>query len=110
VLLLLLLSLSLSLFKATFTQTHILADNFWRAVRVGNYLVAGELVKSLVVRGGFGFNFLHYQALSLSDGKPFDTFRRISVTKKPYNNLNITPIHCACINPDPSYLQRMCIH
>jgi ankyrin repeat protein len=32
---------------------------------------------------------------------------RASVTKKANTNRDITPLHCACINPNPKYLKAM---
>lgn len=53
-----------------------------------------------------GFNQLH--AISLkSDGTPLGTFRTVSVRKKCYGNYRITPLHCACINPDTKYLSEL---
>jgi tetrahydromethanopterin S-methyltransferase subunit A len=39
------------------------------------------------------------------DGKQdLDKFRAISVTKKPLENMGVTPIHAACINPNTRYV------
>lgn len=57
-------------------------------------------------RGGWGFNFLHQQAL-LNENQDFDKFKSVSVTKKPIGNMTITPIHMACINPNPKYVKNL---
>lgn len=79
---------------------NLVSDNVWHAVQVGDRHIAGYLLELLEKRGGWGFNVLHKQAL-LNDDKPFDKFRAVSVTKKPYGNMTITPIHMAAINPNP---------
>lgn len=51
----------------------------------------------------WGFNQLHADVLS-EDAK-LEKVLKQSVTKKANTNKNITPIHCASINPDASYLK-----
>jgi ankyrin repeat protein len=53
----------------------------------------------------FGFNQLHADVLS---DKPLpEKVLRQSVTKKANTNRDITPLHCACINPNPKYLKAL---
>lgn len=52
-------------------------------------------------------NKLHVQALSLED-EDFGEFKAVSVTKKMLKeNKQITPVHLACINPNPKYLKKL---
>eukprot|EP01113_Clastostelium_recurvatum_P021438 TRINITY_DN2540_c0_g1_i2.p1 TRINITY_DN2540_c0_g1~~TRINITY_DN2540_c0_g1_i2.p1 ORF type:complete len:2019 (-),score=594.67 TRINITY_DN2540_c0_g1_i2:668-6724(-) len=79
-----------------------------KAVRAGNREVAGWLVKKLVSDDGFGYNIVHQETLTLHDGESFSgTIRKTSVTKKPIDGRRMTPLHTACINPDPKYLLEL---
>jgi ankyrin repeat protein len=85
-----------------------LSNNVCNAVRYGNYELAGKVVSLAIKRGGFGYNFLHEQALTLRDNKPFTPFKSVSVVKKCFHdNAKLTPIHFAAINPNPFYLQTL---
>jgi hypothetical protein len=59
-----------------------------------------------VAGGGWGFNFLHKEAL-LNTNQEFTKFKGVSVWKKPLSNLGITPVHMAAINPNPKYLKEL---
>ena len=83
------------------------ATNVVFAIQAGNRKVAAKLVEILVKRDGFGFNFLHHQALAYDGDKEFDEFRRTSVTKKPLENFGVAPLHCAAINPEVKYLKSL---
>lgn len=54
----------------------------------------------------FGFNQLHVDVLS-DDGTEPEKVLKVSVTKKAITNKDITPLHCACINPNPKYLKML---
>jgi ankyrin repeat protein/predicted DNA-binding WGR domain protein len=83
-----------------------LSDNVYFAVRAGNHKVAGHVIENLVKKGGFGFNPLHYQ-VALFENEELEKFRAVSVTKKPYANKIIAPLHTAAINPNPKYLKAL---
>ena len=53
----------------------------------------------------FGFNQLHSDVLS--DDAQLDKVLRQSVTKKANTNRDLTPLHCACINPNPKYIKAL---
>ncbi|XP_066280586.1 poly [ADP-ribose] polymerase tankyrase-like isoform X1 [Branchiostoma lanceolatum] len=83
-----------------------LFDNIYLAVRAGHRKLAGKLVEMAEKGGGYGFNQLHKEVL-LFDKQELTTFRAVSVKKKPYGNQVMTPLHCAAINPNPKYLQKL---
>jgi hypothetical protein len=77
----------------------------YEAVRAGNRKIAYETVKNMVQYPNFGFNQLHADVLS--DDAVLDKVLRQSVTKKANTNRDLTPLHCACINPNPKYLKAL---
>ncbi|XP_078592750.1 poly [ADP-ribose] polymerase tankyrase-like isoform X2 [Branchiostoma floridae x Branchiostoma japonicum] len=83
-----------------------LFDNIHLAIRAGHRKLAGKLIEMAGKGGGYGFNQLHKEVL-LFDKQELTTFRAVSVKKKPYGNQVITPLHCAAINPNPKYLQKL---
>jgi hypothetical protein len=93
------------LFKLAPQSEQYLQSYLCEAVRAGNRAVAHFIVKSLVQYPNFGFNQLHADVLS--DDAVLDKVLRQSVTKKANTNRDITPLHCACINPNPKYLRAL---
>lgn len=81
-------------------------NNIVFAVLRGHRDLAGKLMQDALNRGGFGFNFLHKDVLVFNneDLKPFQS---ASVRKKPFSNHAMTPLHCACINPNTKYLEKL---
>jgi ankyrin repeat protein len=77
----------------------------YEAVRAGNRRLAYELIKNMVKYPNFGFNNLHEEVLS--DDAELAKVLKVSVTKKANTNKDITPLHCACINPNPKFLKAM---
>ena len=59
----------------------------------------------MVQHPNFGFNQLHADVLS--DDAVLEKVLRQSTTKKANTNRDITPLHCACINPNPKYLRAL---
>ncbi|XP_065199282.1 poly [ADP-ribose] polymerase tankyrase-like isoform X2 [Sycon ciliatum] len=93
--------------KALYDLQHQAMLNMYQAVRFGNRAMAQHMVKKMLGSGGWDMNALHLQSLS-DDGKPFDAFREVSVTKKGgSNNKSIAPVHMAAINPDSKYLAEL---
>jgi hypothetical protein len=58
-------------------------------LQVGNRKLAGFFIEWFEKKGGWGFNFLHKQAL-LNDGKPFDHYKyRPSPPTHPQNPFSL---------------------
>lgn len=53
----------------------------------------------------FGFNKLHADVLS--DDAILEKVLKVSVAKKANTNKDITPLFCACINPNPKFLRAL---
>jgi ankyrin repeat protein len=70
-------------------------------VRFGNRKLAGKLAE---LYGSYQFNELHKQVL-LNDNQQLKQFKAVSVKKKAQDNRDVTPLHCACINPNTKYLK-----
>ena len=77
----------------------------YEAVRSGNRKIAHQLIKNMVQYPNFGFNQLHADVLS--DDAVLEKVLRQSVTKKANTNRDLTPLHCACINPNPKFLKAL---
>ena len=57
---------------------------------------------------GHGFNSAHIEVLKAENGSDLNCqLRANQCTKKPFANDFITPIHCACINPNVKYLKTL---
>ena len=76
--------------------------------RFGNRELAAHLIEKDVRRGGSSFSKF-YSAALVGTGDPWDgTIKEVSVNKKAdYSNKQMTPLHCACINPDTGPLEAM---
>eukprot|EP00741_Cyanophora_paradoxa_P023736 tig00021617_g22927.t1 len=83
-----------------------IARNLHRAVRAGNFALASHLVRDLAKREDYGFNKVHACALQNEEEYQLP-LRQMSVCKKPQDNDNVSPIHCAAINPEGRYLQKL---
>lgn len=85
-------------------------NNFYNgliyAIRAGHNQLAGQLIEEALTKGGYGFNLLHKEVL-LNTNEPLTPFKSVSVIKKVIYNDRITPLHCAAINPNPSYLTAL---
>lgn len=86
--------------------TATIYSNIVRAILAGNRKVAAFLIDKIKAFPNYGFNELHSQVLSL-DGADLPEFFKASVHKKASENEQVTPTHCACINPDPKYIKAM---
>ena len=77
-------------------------------IRVGDVTFAEFLLRELVKQNNFGFNELHHNVLkNYKPGESLPVFKSVSVGKKANMNLNITPLHFACINPNTSVLEQV---
>lgn len=82
-----------------------LSQNVYTAVRYGHRALAGAIVRDY--GSGGQFNDLHQHVL-LEDKTPLSkTFKAVSAKKKGQFNKDITPIHCAAINPNVQYLKDL---
>ena len=70
--------------------------------------MAAHLIEREVRLGGSSFSRFYTGALE-GQGDPWDgTIKEVSVNKKAdYSNRQITPLHCACINPNTGPLEAM---
>ncbi len=59
------------------------------AVRAGHHKLAGHFVKQATIRGGFGFNILHQQALLANKPEELGKFKGVSVTKKSFESYKV---------------------
>lgn len=97
----------------TFKQIYKLNPNIentlqsyaYEAVRAGNRKIAHELIKNMLKFPNFGFNQLH--ADTLTDDAELEKVLKVSVAKKANTNRDITPLFCACINPNPRFLKAL---
>ncbi|XP_076308551.1 LOW QUALITY PROTEIN: poly [ADP-ribose] polymerase tankyrase-like [Tachypleus tridentatus] len=87
-------------------KSESLYPNIVVALRHGHHKLAGQLIKECLEQGGHGFNKLHRDVL-LNEDEPLDKFRAVSVLKKPHENLKVTPLHCAAVNPNPKFLSSL---
>jgi len=71
----------------------------------GNLKLASSVVKQMVLEDN-GLNNLHLYSLTFTN-EELPQFRAVSVQKKPYENMGVTPLHMACINPNAKYLKAM---
>lgn len=77
------------------------------AIRGGNHEVAEGLIRVAVEDFQWGFGQLHFRVLSARRAEDLHNFRATSVTKKANSNMQITPLHCAAINPNESVLAKL---
>ena len=79
-----------------------------KLVLCGDRHNAGYLISLANTAGGFGFNFLHEEALTKEKASELTpNIKKVSVTKKPLGNSGITPLHCAAINPNAEILEAL---
>lgn len=77
-----------------------LGQKVYQAVRYGHRKLAGAMIKDY---GASYFNDIHQHVL-LQDKTPLKQFKPVSAKKKGTFNKDVTPIHCAAINPNVKYL------
>ena len=82
-------------------------QNIESAVLAGNIKVAAYLAKMMSKNQGYGMAILHKEVLIKNDPKKLPgNLKRPSYVAKIYGS-NITPIHLACINPNPKILESL---
>ncbi|CAF0899034.1 unnamed protein product [Didymodactylos carnosus] len=85
---------------------HYVYENIYHAVRSGNRKLAAHIIEDIEQNAFHGFNYLHKQVL-LYDNEDITINRASSVLKKTKHNSQITPVHCAAINPNSKYLKQL---
>jgi hypothetical protein len=78
---------------------------FHDAVRYGRRDIAAAILDPMIKNQNYGFNHLHLKALTQDD--KLGDFHRANVIKKSNTNNDITPVHCACINPNVNILKEL---
>lgn len=81
-------------------------DTVIEAIMFGHRKLAAHVVEA--APNGYGFNAVHAQVLAADNDEDLACKLRANMcTKKAFNNENVTPIHCACINPNVKYLKTL---
>ena len=75
------------------------------AAEHGNKNIVKHLIKKVAKLQNYGFNDLHHQVLEFKDDN-FDIKYKVSIGKKAVGNLEISPMHLACINPCEKVLKK----
>ena len=83
------------------------ASNVLQAIRAGNKAIAGEILKKNCEYNNYGFNVLHSDVLNADSADKLQIKVKTSLGKKSVTNMNITPMHVVCINPDARFIERM---
>ena len=90
--------------QQTFLKSQLM-NKLELVVMRGHFELAGSIMKG--DQEGYGYNFLHKDVLTKTTEDLPATIRADSVRKKPGNQSMMTPLHCACINPNKKYLERL---
>jgi hypothetical protein len=76
------------------------------AIRVGDRHLSAFILNEIAKLPNYRFNELHHNVLlDYKEGVAIPDFKSVSVTKQATNNLKITPMHFACINPNVNVLK-----
>ncbi|CAF0785252.1 unnamed protein product [Brachionus calyciflorus] len=87
-------------------DTRFIYENIYRAILFGHRKLAAYLIEN--APSGHGFNQVHIEVLKAENDSDLKCqLRSNQCTKKPFSNDFITPIHCACINPNVKYLKTL---
>lgn len=94
------------------SQNHLkhqlLYNTVQKAVVMGNLSLSKALMKYCVDSDGYNLNEFHYLALAAQSVEEIAHIKRMNVTKKSLSSFrDITPIHCAAINPNGDILKYM---
>ncbi len=71
-----------------------------KVLRKGTRLVAEFLITRGVKNDGYGLTEFYKLALMSKNETPLKDIKKVSVTKKAFGCNNISPLHCACLNPN----------
>lgn len=81
-------------------------ESTWRALIRGHRQLASHVMQ--MTPAGHGWNAVHTEVLKADNDAELTCLLRANMcTKKPFTNDAITPIHCACINPNVKYLKTL---
>jgi ankyrin repeat protein len=86
---------------------HQLVSKIGDALRAGNTEVAAFLIDRGLKNDGYGLSEFFKLALTAKNEGPLKDIKRPSCTKKAFGVANITPIHCACLNPNSEVLKHI---
>lgn len=87
-------------------QSSFIYENIYKAVLFGHRKLAAHVLEN--APAGHGFNAVHTEVLKAENDSDLKCqLRANQCTKKPFSNDLITPIHCACINPNVKYLKTL---
>ena len=73
----------------------------------GSRDVANFLLARAFKNEGYGLNEYFTKCLMSTDVKDIEEIKKQSVTKKAFGIDNITPLHCACLNPNGEILKHL---
>jgi ankyrin repeat protein/predicted DNA-binding WGR domain protein len=80
--------------------------NFHQIVEQGNTELAALVARKFYESSGFGFNQYHYLALAAKTVEELSSMTKVNVRKKANGNRQVTPMHLACLNPNPAILNQ----
>ncbi|CAF3833248.1 unnamed protein product [Rotaria sordida] len=81
-------------------------DNVIVCIQAGHRKLAASIMDDTNVLSHYGFNELHHQVLSF-DQEDLTINSACDVIKQAKGNCQVTPIHCAAINPNAKYLKQL---
>lgn len=75
---------------------------------MGNYELSKIIMKFCYESEGYNLNEFHYLSLAAKSVEEISHIRRMNVSKKSLSSFrDITPVHCAAINPNGDILKYM---
>jgi ankyrin repeat protein/predicted DNA-binding WGR domain protein len=77
------------------------------AMRAGNIKVAAYLMERSVKNGGYGLSEHFLPCLTGKNVNAVSEVKKANCTKKAFGMGNFTPLHCACLNPNPDILKHI---
>lgn len=81
-------------------------SNFQWIVILGNQVLGGYMADKMFKDDGYGFNKFHSLAINAQSVEELADLKAMNVIKKSNQTIdNITPFHCAVLNPNPQIFQ-----
>jgi ankyrin repeat protein/predicted DNA-binding WGR domain protein len=77
------------------------------ALRCGNIKVATYLFERGQKNDGYGLSEWFSKVLNAKDAEDLKDLKKINCTKKGFGMGNLTPIHCACLNPNSEVIKHV---
>ena len=84
-----------------------LINRIGAALRYGNREIAAYLMERANKNGGYGLSEFFLPALTGKTERAVSEIKKANCTKKAFGMGNFTPIHCACLNPNPAILKHI---